>query len=510
MYFRQCSGVLASDFLWGGCIRYHHRNVPSFLPRSRCVGRRRCVVFCAAIVLAGVAEAQTVPTAPVNYRQQLRTELDSLLRTSIQRPYGTAFTQTPEPGTKSPVVTFEATGTPAAGLICELAGTLLAEPRYHEAAVQVSKAVAFAVDNTGRVPATAQFMPTNIAQREAYGAVPRRGPTTASLAFLLILDRDMSDPTAVTPRTPEPRVASTAVRNANWLLNKAQYASGVFPAPLEVPGERNPRKIVRLDTAENRDSILSLLLILTTSEGRDTTLPVARTKVAAERALAALLRARFTEAAKPSRHLWPPATELDGGALGNAPTLPPAGSFPATNYAIQTLLTYHLLGGNDNAFDIAKLAGEAVEARKTSEGLWPQYDDPNNRFPPPPPPPGVSAPLDSTPAWPRGEWGLPATLRTLADMRVLGRDTFNKLTGKTLPNEVFLAALIAGLTDQLPSADLPLSASQIQPYIDAHPEVQVLLRGPEPVDLTQRTQRLWTLYLLATLETRFEKQGGKR
>lgn len=464
--------------------------------------------------LALITQAATTTAQPAtdSYTRQFTAELDSLLRVGVNRPYGLAWSDAPEAPQKNaprnaapPIVSFEPSHTPAAGLILHLGASLLAANpdtatdavRFREAALAVARALQSSADSNGRVPSFAAFPASGVTSREPYGTFPRRDPTTAALGFLLLLDRDLP--------TRDARVSSTAVRFANWLL-KQQLRPGVFSVSAEFPGEKYPKRIVRLDLPDTRDGTLAFLLISLCAEGRDTSLPGTQARLAADRGIQQLLLFRISDLGKASRHLWPTAFDMNGAPVTALPELPPAGNLLASRYAVQTLLAYHLATSEITSFDAAKLSAEALANRKNPEGAFPLIDDPNNKYPPPAKPASTletfTNPLGQ-PTWPTGDFGITGTLRTTSDLRVLGPATFSRLTSRTIPADLALAAVLTGLTDQLPTADLPLSAAQIPPFRAAHPELFSYLDGPEPVELAPRVKRLYALYLLATWERRF-------
>ena len=476
-----------------------------------------CLLFVALTTPAAARSPADVaaPAArsPTQYRDQLRSELDSLLRVGVNRPYGLAWSDAPEPtlrnaprNSPAPIVSYESSHTPAAGLLLHLASRLLDTTpdfapdaqRFSEAALAVARGMQSSVDSNGRLPGSATFTPSGVSNREPYGSFPRRNPTTAALGFLLILDRDLDG--------KDIRVASTTVRMSNWLL-KQQLSPGVFPVSIEFPGEKYPRRVVRLDLPDTRDGVLTLLLIQLSAKDRDTSLPSTPARFAAERAVQQLIRLRISELGKSSRHLWPSVFDMNSTVITVLPDLPPAGNLLASRYALQTLLAYHLHTGDIEIFDIAKLSAEALSERKTPANTFPLIDDPKNKYPPPTPKPATELEAFTNPPgppiWPQRDYGISDTLRTTADLRVLGHPTFSRLTARTIPPDLALAYILTGVLDQLPTADLPLSAAQIPPFQFAYPEFFAPLEGPEPVNLTPRIKRLAALYLLASWEQRF-------
>lgn len=388
------------------------------------------------------------------------------------------------------------------------------------------------MDANGRVPTAATFATTGLSAREAYGAVPTRSASTASLGFLLTLERDQ--PT-------DPRLTSTVTRLGNWLLRQP-LRPGVFPVAGEIPGTRLQKRIVRLDLPDTRDGVVSLLLLslppladgrsLPAGESPATLRPPAggvpagsgppapdaaaeavapvppttRTATrfaeagrAAERVIQQLIRLRQSDLDRPSRYLWFPAFEMDGTVITRLPELPPTGHLLASRYALQALLAYHLVTGSAEVLDVARLSAQALEARRGPDGLFPLVDDPQRRFAPPAAISGNG--LESlTPVWPRGEWGIPAVLRTTADLRVLGHRSFLVVTGRALPLHVALAAMLTGLTDELPTADWPITRAQIAVFWAGRADWRRQVEGPEPLELALRVRRLWLLYLLARWE----------
>lgn len=467
--------------------------------------------------LGSVGAAPVVPaslpaTAPAtlparSYEERLREELDALVRSAVRRPYGWGFSRGVggAPGAEATGgvggVSFEAGDTPGAGLVLHLSGRLLAEPAYGEAAHQVARMISAAMDTTGRVPGEATANPTGLFNREPKGFVPRREPNTASLGFLLLLDRDLrggSDAHAG-------RVASTALRSAHWLI-KQQTRAGVFPSPIETGdsgGAKFTRRIGRLDTADLRDSIVALLMVRRMAEGGNS-LPGSTARAAADKAVGLLLKQRFNEVGRPSRHLWPPGWDLaEGVPLKGVASMPPTGDFLATRYALEALLAYHLERGDEDSLEALRLGAEAVERRRSDAGDWPRMEDPRGAFPPPKEMSQSDPAMQTAPQWVRGTFGLPDTLKSLADLRALGRDTFGKLAARTQPMEDWYGAILAGLTERFPTADLPLSRAQIGPFLEANPELSAMIAGDPPAELSGRVRRLYVLYLLASWERRF-------
>lgn len=450
------------------------------------------VAVLALLTACGSVRAQTEPSGmgatsrPVSRETQFRAELDELLRVGTQRPYGLAWSQTSDGEKTSPVASFNQGGTPAAGLILHLAGQLLNEPKYSEAAAQVARGIIFAMEANGRVPAHATLLGGTLAQKELPGSAPKRGPTFAASGFLLLMDKDLSG--------ADSRASSGGVRAANWVI-KQQVKPGHFVSSVDVPGQRYPRRVIRLDVPDTRDGVLTMLLVKRVAEGRETSLPTSLARLGAQRGVEQLARLRITDVGKPSRYLWPSACDFDATLVPDIPSLPPAGNLLATRYALQTMLAWYLEVGEPTTFDLIKVSAEAVESRKDTDGKWFSIDDPLGRFAPPS--------NTGAPTWPKDDFGLSRTLTTVSDLRALGQITFLKLTSRTLPPELAYSAILTGLTDQLPSADLPLSAKQVDAFVLQHPETFGVLEGPEPVDLTHRIKRLWALYLLASWEHRF-------
>lgn len=467
----------------------------------------------------GEKGAEAAP-ARDKFRSQFRAEVEALLRSGVERPYGLGFSASPEVGKGrtvgggggggggGPTLTFESGGTPGAGLMLLLGGELLDDPRLTEAAGRVGRLILAATDGTGRVPGTAQALPGQLSQREPHGNIPKRGATHASLGFLLTAARqarsaEPGDREGAGPdRSSLHRLGPGAVRCAGWLLRQ-QLRTGAFPVSVEVPGQKYPVRAARLDVPDVRDGMLALALIqragrLGSEEGAATGLPALQARAGMERAGTTLLRQRLSDPLKPSKNLWPSACDTDTTPLTGVPALPPTGNLLATRYAMQALLAYHLEAQAQDALDVLKLAGEAVNKLKGGDGTWTLVDDPANQYPAPPDADGNAA------AWPRSDFGLPQTLQTVVDLRTLGGPTYLKLVSKTLPIEVAYAAMLTGLTDDYPTADLPLSASQVEAYVGAHPEIFGAIKGLPPVDLGPRLRRLWALYLLAGFEKRFD------
>lgn len=442
-------------------------------------------VTLAALASVHRAQAQTLPSRPPHV--QLRAELDNLIEVGVARPYGLTFADPPEQRASNappPLVNLDAGGTPAVGLVLLLSGQILSDPRYRDAAVQVSKAMVFSMDPSGRVPPTAVSGPGSFSQKERPGYYPRRSPSFATTALLLMMDRDLAGQDA--------RVASGAVRATNWVL-KQQINPGVYTTPTDVRGEQYPNRLIRLDLPDTRDAVLCLLLTGRTGEGRESSLPLANARAQARRAADQLLRFRATEVLRPSKQLWYAAYGVDGTPFDKLPELPPVGHAIASRYALQALLAYHLDTLDAGTFEYIQASAQALAARKNADGTWPLVDDPKNLYPPPAP----------ARQWETGDYGIPAVLRAVNDVRVLGPVTFGRLANHALPPEQAYAAVVAGLTDQLPAADLPVSASQVELYVAAHPETFESIRGPIPTDLPSRARRLWALYLLTRWEYLF-------
>lgn len=503
---------------------------PSPLHRTFCLPALAACLPALAALFAAVAHAAppvpptppapapSKPQLPANPREQLRTELDDLLKLATQRPYGLVLpgpdrrpAAPPGPSSdKRPVpVSFEPGQLPAAGLVLLLGYERLNDPRYLTAAVQLGRSIALATESTGRIPPAALSLPNAFSQKQSQAEGPSRPGTTASLAFLILLNERLT--------TPDERLTTTAIRSANWLVRE-QLRNGVLLTSVKAPDDRYPRRIIRLDTPDWRDFMLSMMLLSTSPE--DSKLPTDNAARALARGADQLLRLRFNEPGKPNRYLWPTALTAEsnpipprdaGGIPGGS-----AANFLATRFACQALLAYCSTSprltppdpGDPErraaSLEAVRLATEAAALHRGDDTLWPLVLDPDGFYPPPAsdqPDPGTENPAAAS--WRRSSYGLPELFKTQRDVKVLSSATFAKVTNRTLPARLHLAAMLTGLTDHLLTADLPLSAAQLEPYFTDHPELLSPLAAPPGNDIQTRVERCWALYLLSLWQDRF-------
>lgn len=445
-------------------------------------------------LMQGMAAAQTLPTGRTSWREALRVEAEALVQAGVSKPYGVGWTvQDGKP------VSYDAGATPAAGLALLLTAEVTGETRFEEAAVAVGRGIGLSLDPSGRLPTTVVFG-NSISGREQPGSYPKREASLAGLGFVLYLDRHLKGEDA--------RVAGTGTRLASWVI-KGEKRPGVFPVGHSFPGENYPRQIVRWDTTDMRDGVLALLMISRCTVGESKLPDFAATK-GARQAVEALLKGRINDIGKASRFLWPTASKLDDDLtmLKDVPEFPATGHLLGTRYALQALMAAYLAGGDGNVFDAVRQSAEALGKIKDPKG-WLLVDDvdavylASQKTKAEEPTQGSFVPA-AKPEWPHGDWGISPTLGTVADVKALTRETFNKSVGKRLPPELMYAALLTGLTDALPRADFPLNRLQVEDYVAAHPETFKALESSAD-DLKGRLRRIWALYWLA----RWEKEFGK-
>jgi len=113
---------------------------------------RRLMIVVIALLVSASAEEKVFAKAG-RYTEQLEAECNAMMQSAVKRPYGWAWdplTSNADASKPRPV-SMEPQGSPAAGLILQLAGEMLKKPTYLDAAEQVARAGLASHDDTGRI-----------------------------------------------------------------------------------------------------------------------------------------------------------------------------------------------------------------------------------------------------------------------------------------------------------------------------------------------------------------------
>lgn len=466
---------------------------------ARCT---RLIIVAVAVSVIGAprpAGAQARPGGRADApTAQLADACDQLIAKAIRKPYGWGWEITPSDplpnGTRSlPIISLEPRTTPAAGLLCYLAGRALGREAYIDAAMQAARALVAGQESTGRFSAAVVFG-ARPGRHEELSAVPDRAPTRAALALLLSLIDD--------PARRNDSMVSSARRAAFWLAARQLVQGGwsnYYP-PGAAVGAGN--LIYQLELSEYRDDTLALLLAAEVLDNetmhRD-----------AERAVKYLLQLRVSDAKGSGLHLWPAACAMSGMPSSDFNVVPYGIDLTASRRAVQTLLAGFIIEGDTDAADAAQTAGADIRRLRTGIGNWKRiypFEPPNPRALTRP-----SADVDrifaANPAPDLPQWqpptDVPAILAALDAAKTLGRDAYlNRLGGKAgLRRQLELT--LAGLSDQ-PLTDLPpANPADLDAYLAVHQAMAIVPPerpdpdGPLIIEVMQMDELLWRQFAVA-------------
>jgi hypothetical protein len=94
---------------------------------------------------------------------------------------------------------------------------------------------------------------------------------------------------------------------------------------------------------------------------------------------------------------------------------------------------------------------------------------------------------------------LAPTTEAIARAKQLGREKYRERLRALSPLKHHLAQVVAGLTDNVMTADFPATREEVQPYLKRNETLFALIDG-KPTDLSDRVKRLWATYLRARVE----------
>jgi hypothetical protein len=442
---------------------------------------------------------------PHPYADELRRQADALIASAVKRPYGWGWSDVDpdEPAKKGKPafvpIAMNPGETPAAGLVLFWAGKLQNEPRYADAARQVARGLAAAQMPVGRFYDQALFGATSAGGKETPTPLPDRGPTRAAMALLLTLAAEAEGQPQQEPQ--QESINRAGSRAAAWLL-KQQAETGAWPVfyPPDVPPQ-NATRVVRLETPETRDCVLTMLLAYETLGD-----PFQRRSV--ERSLAWLLKARSGAGLPIGGGLWQSAYTPVGQPLDRPGQFTPGYDLLASRYSAQTFLSVYTLLGDGPRLTAAETALRSIDDLiKGDDGRWHRrYNFRGGALLDGPPSQAADATSSSDakkadaepPPPPPSDPGLAPLAETVAAARQLGREKFREHVKAGFAPREHLAIVLAGLGDDPMSADWPTEAGQVEAYlkrIEASPPTAAA--GSE---LSARVRRLWVAYLRARLE----------
>ena len=449
------------------------------------------LVLCAP--LTSDARGEVASSKPHQYADLLRKQCDALVASALKRPYGWGWADASDGDAKLAAqkipVSLEPGATPAAGLLLLYSSELLQEPAYADAARQVARGVSAGQRANGKFPSQALFARTNVLSIEQASALPDRGSTRASLALLLSLIDDTNK------EKQQEEIARAASRGTRWLV-KQQADPGGWPVtfPPGAPPTRATR-LIRLDTPDTRDSILTMLLGYEVMGD-----PFHRRSV--EKSLEFLVKVRSGAGLPVGAGLWESACTLSGLAHEKSPDFPEGYDTLASRNCMQAFLGAWVILGDGQRLIAADLAGRSIQDLIKNEdgGAWhrhysskgatldPRVNDEHR-------------PVFGTGAAeaPKSDPLLAPTLEAIEKAKALGREKYRERLRTRAPLKHFLAQVTVGLTSEVMPADFPATAAEVAPYLKRHEALFGSMNGTEG-DLRERVKRTWAIYLRARIE----------
>lgn len=459
----------------------------------------------AILLLAPLAQAQA-QSGP--YSAQLARECDALIQSAVRRPYGWGWDTVPAVATQNSAprhVMMDPPGTAAAGVLLLWAGQVLHEPKYQQAALEAARGVAAAQTPVGRVPGHVIFGPSGASSRDEPTVVPDRAATEAGMALMLLV---------YDPQTKSPDlIYRGAMRAAQWLA-KQQTDEGGWPIPY--PPDAQPhdtQRILRLDDSDSFSAAMALLLaadvlkepILVKDAGKSAgKLLTMRLSALGEATTNPALGLDGQNDISPKiANLWTTAYRLNGTIDPSLKDFPVGGDALASRYAMQTLIGAYLMTEDKSAAQALDAAARSIEQLKTANGNWRKIyllvpttepleeEAPTGAF---------GAPASTQPQRMSGDYGLPQTLETVSQLRLLGRSRYLAMLTRQFSMNQHLTSLVCGLNDDPFSLSLPVSKDEASQYIQKHQSDWQTLSRPIPEDLTARIKRLWLLLIRTKIE----------
>jgi hypothetical protein len=459
-----------------------------------------CAFFFLVIFSQPVTAVEARP-----YAARLGRECDELLSLVVKRSYGWGWTEE-GPQIKARAggqrIVLDPPGTAAAGFVLYWSGELLDRVDYKEAAYHAGRGVGAAQQPSGQIPAEALFLPTSAGGHDRPLLIASRASTRAAVGlWLTLLDESGAKNDQLRPH---------AASGLNWLL-KQQAPLGAWPQgypPTTAP--RDAARLTRLDTEDFRDSVFTMLLAADVLDD-------ARARRSVERSLQTILRMRVGGASKLGEPFWATAYGLDAFPTDRVQEFPPGVDMIATRHAMQMLLAGYVIlgdppiaGEEDRSWSKAlKEAATALPRLPKFEGKWIRRYEYDVAATPPPP----AAPTDAfdtrrqlvASAQQLGMFGLETLAEDSLNLIDVGREKFVAALSANFTPRQRLAAAVCGLEEDPFAVDLPVRGEDIADYLKDHAGRFRSLDEPTPTSLTDRTRRIYLLWVRAKLEARAGK-----
>jgi hypothetical protein len=451
------------------------------------------------LALSLSAHADDAPK-PHRYATLLARECDELIAAAVKRPYGWGWAKVDAPidPKKLPAgrvpVSLEPGATPAAGLLLLSAADLLTEPQYAAAARIVARGVAAAQQPSGKFPSVALFGNTAASSKEPPAALPDRASTRAALALLLSLSDDANKEQEV--------IGRAAARGAKWLL-KQQAETGAWPInfpPGATPADLS--RIVRLDTSDTRDSVLTMLLAYEVLGD-----PFQRR--AAERSVEFLVKVRSGAGLEIGAGLWGTAYTLSALPVEKSLGFATGYDTLASRYSMQAIYGVWVILGDGQRLSAADLAARSIDDLvKNDDGHWHRHFNYK----------GVSTDTQATTQQagrifgpgnetqetpPATDPGLALAVDAVVQAKALGREKLRErlMAGASLKQ--YLAQVASGLSEDILIPDFPTSPDQVEGYLKQNAALFRLIDDGAEAGFSGKIARIWAIYRRAKVEHRF-------
>jgi hypothetical protein len=386
------------------------------------------------------AAPASVPSMGSTSRSALLAACNALLAAGVRKPYGLGWTAEGNADPQGPRIDLRPGTTPAAGLMLFRAGKMLGDANLVEAAVAVAHGMALCQRDTGKMADTAVFARFPAPQDLVAGGRDRES-TTAALGFFLEILGSSSE--------QDPRIKTAAIRCMTWLTDQ-QLRDGSWSADMSLDDPVHPTHVFRLDSADWRNSTLSLLLL-----GDVLDRPTAAHQGTA--ACDALIKLQVNDPrARWASGGWSSIYHINGLPLKDPDQSPYAIDTVATMRAAQTLLGRYLLSQDPDCAQALARTAETMKPLRDNSGDWFRlYGLPIN------PPPRARSVVAST------RTTMPSTNPTLGATRPTTR-----MAGTTRPGDPpgfapwGMAQLLAAV-DQLEAGTLKVPRRLVQQQIAA-------------------------------------------
>jgi hypothetical protein len=460
----------------------------------------RSLALLVLLAIAISARADDAPK-PHRYATLLARECDELIASAVKRPYGWGWAELdaqPADPKKLPAgripVSLEPGATPAAGLLLLYASDLLKEPKYADAARNVARGIAAAQQTSGKFPIQALFGNTAASSKEPPNPLPDRASTRAALALLLSLTDD--------PEKQEEVIGRAAARGAKWLL-KQQAETGAWPISFP-PGAapQDSSRIVRLDTTDTRDTVLTMLLAYEVLGD-----PFQRRS--AERSVEFLVKVRSGAGLEIGAGLWGPAYTLSALPVEKSLGFAIGYDTLASRYSMQAVFGVWVILGDGQRLAASDLAARSIEDLiKNDDGHWHRHFNYK----------GVSTDTQATtqqagrifgPATGSEEAvlasdpGLASALEAIAQAKALGREKLRERLMADAPLKQHLAQVASGLSEDILTPDFPTAPDQVAAYLKQNAALFRLIDDGAEAGFSGKIARIWAIYVRTKLETRF-------